>query len=51
MCNKTEVAANKTSLLQKIILQNTQILQLLTVNIKSKLFTGVIKNAKQQSCG
>jgi hypothetical protein len=32
--NKTEVASNKSSLLLNIILQNTQTLQLFTINIR-----------------
>ncbi len=34
-CNKTEVASNKSGLLLKIILQNTQTLQIFTINIKT----------------
>jgi hypothetical protein len=41
------VDSTRTSLLPKIIFTNTQILQLFMNNIKTKLFTKVIKNAKQ----
>jgi hypothetical protein len=44
--NRTKVALNKSSLLLKNILQNTQTLQPFTINIKQKLFTKVIKNVK-----
>jgi len=37
-----QVAWNKSSLLLKIILQNSQTLQLFTINIKHKLFTKAI---------
>jgi hypothetical protein len=42
-----QVVWNKSILLQKIQMKNTQTLQLITINIKQKLFTKVIKNAKQ----
>ncbi len=35
--NKTLDASNKSSLLQKIILQNTQTLLLFTINIKTEM--------------
>jgi hypothetical protein len=41
--NETEVALNKSSLILKIVLQNTQTLQLFEINIKQKLFTKVLK--------
>jgi hypothetical protein len=50
-CNKTEVASNKSSSLLKIILQDTQTLQLLPLNLKHKLFTLVSKNAKLEGLG
>ncbi len=42
---------NKSSLLLTIMLQNTQMLQLLTININQTLFTKGIKIAKQQGLG
>jgi hypothetical protein len=41
--NTTEVIKNKLSLSLKIILQNTQTLQLFKINFKKKLFTEVFK--------
>jgi hypothetical protein len=41
-----QAVSTKSSLLVKIILQNTQTLQLFTNKIKQKLITIVIKNAK-----
>ena len=35
--NRTEVALNKSSLVLKIILQNTQTLQLFSMNIKTEI--------------
>ncbi len=49
--NRTEVMQNKSSLSLKIILQNTQTLQLFKINFKKKLFTEVIKNAKLEGLG
>jgi len=46
-CMTEQVAWNKLSLLLKIEMQNTQILQLFTINIYSERF----KNVKQQSLG
>ncbi len=43
--NKTLVTI-RSDLLLKIILQNTKTLQLFTINVKQKLLTKVIKNAK-----
>jgi hypothetical protein len=49
--NGTYVAPNKSSLILKNILQNIQMLQLFTNNIKRKLFTNVIKNVKLEGLG
>ncbi len=46
-----QAAWNKTSLLLKNILQNTRTLQLFTMNIKQKVLTKVIKNAKLEGLG
>jgi hypothetical protein len=42
---------NKSSLLLNNILQNTQTLQLFTMNIKQKVLTKVIKNVKLEGLG
>ncbi len=47
--NRTEVVQNKSSLLLKIILQNTQTLQLFTNDIKQKIFTKDLKMASGES--
>jgi hypothetical protein len=44
-----KAALNKSSLLLKIISQNTQTLQLFTMIIKQKAFTKDIKNTKLKS--
>ncbi len=44
-----QVALNQTSLVLKIQIQNTQTLQLFTRLIKQKVYTKVIKNAKQKA--
>jgi hypothetical protein len=46
-----KAAWNKSSLLLNNILQNTQTLQLFTMNIKQKVFTKVIKNVKLEDLG
>jgi hypothetical protein len=46
--NGTEVASYKSSLLLNILFQNTQTLQIFTINITPKLLATVIKNAKQE---
>jgi len=45
--NGTKVASNKSRLLPNIILQDTQTVQLCTMNTKQKLFPKVIKDAGQ----
>ncbi len=51
MWSWTKAIHNKSSLLLKIPLHNTQTLKLFIIDIKHKLFTKVIKNAKQQCLG
>ncbi len=46
-----KLSENKSSLLPRIILRNTQAPQLLTINMKQKLFTKFIKNAKLEGFG
>ncbi len=46
-----QVAWNKSSLLLKNILQNTQTLQLFTLNFKAESIIKVIKNAKPVGLG
>jgi hypothetical protein len=48
--NIIEVAIGKSKLLLKILLQNTQTLQLFTINIKQKLFIKVIERPSKKAC-
>jgi hypothetical protein len=49
--NRTKVALNKSSSLLKILFQNKLKLRSFTINNKQKLFTKVIKNAKEPGLG
>ncbi len=49
--NSTLVVQNNASLLLKIILKHSQTLQLFKSNMRQKLFTKVINNAKQGGLG
>ncbi len=46
-----QVASNKSSLLLKTILQSTQTLHMLTMNIKTRIIYKSYKNAKQGGLG
>ncbi len=46
-----DIALNKSSLILKILFQNTQKLWIFTINTNSEFIYKVIKNFKQQSLG
>jgi hypothetical protein len=49
--NTTEVASNKLSSFLNILIQNTQILQLFTMNFIIEKIINIIKNAKLRGLG
>jgi len=49
--NTTVVVQNKSSLLMRIIITNTQTLQLLTINIKTEIITKIIKKCQAPGLG